>query len=144
MYKIIGGKRYDTKTAVEVASYQFSYPTDFSWYKETLHRKNTGEFFLYGEGGASSKYKVNNGENRWASGEKITPFSLKEAMKWTEEHLESEKYEEIFGEVNEDGEMPNKSRVSIWLTDGQKKQAQELGLTHVDVYAAGLKALTGK
>ena len=144
MYKIIGGKRYDTKTAKEMGSYQFSYPTDFSWYKETLHKKNTGEFFLFGEGNANSKYKASHGENRWAGGEKITPFSLKEAMEWAENHLEADEYEKIFGEVNEDGKMPGKSQISIWVTEGQKKQAQELGATHAEVYAAGLKALGGK
>ena len=53
-------------------------------------------------------------------------------------------YEPIFGEVSEDGEMPSKSQKSIWVTDGQKKQSQELGATHAEVYAAGLKALSGK
>ena len=144
MYKIIGGKRYNTKTAKEMGSYQFSYPTDFSWYKETLHKKNTGEFFLYGVGGASSKYKVSCGENSWSGSEKITLLTIKEAMEWAEEHLDVEKYEEIFGEVGEDGEMPGKVQISIWVTEGQRKAAQEIGLTHGEVYAAGLKALTSK
>ena len=79
-----------------------------------------------------------------AAGEKIITLSTKQAMEWAEKYLSANEYVAIFGEVGEDGEMPGKSQISTWVTDGQKKQAQELGVTHAEVYAAGLKALGGK
>ena len=140
MKKIIGGKRYDTITAKEMGRYQFWNRNDSKWLEETLYKKKTGEFFLYGEGGSNSKYGIEASQSNW----RITPLSVKEAMKWAENHLKADEYEAIFGEVNEDGEMPGKVQVSFWVTEGQRREAQELGVTHAEVYAAGLKALDEK
>ena len=50
----IDGKRYNINTAEFIASWDNDLPyMDFGYLKETLYRKRTGEFFLYGEGGAS-------------------------------------------------------------------------------------------
>ena len=121
---------------------EFAKPFDYVF----LYRKRGGEYFLYGKGGAATKYsnEVKSNPSTRAAGEKITPLSTRQAMEWAEKFLSVEEYESIFGEVSEDGEMPGKSQISIWVTDGQKKQAQELSLTHAEVYAAGLKALGGK
>lgn len=45
MKKIINGRRYDTDRAKEVGYDYYSNPGDFSYWRETLYRKNTGEFF---------------------------------------------------------------------------------------------------
>lgn len=102
MKKIINGKKYNTDTAIEIAS---SGPdglstTDFRYYDETLYRKKTGEFFLAGEGHGMTKYASSNG-NTSGWGEAIIPLSDDEAKEWVEQECDSETYEEIFGEVTE-------------------------------------------
>lgn len=101
MKKIINGKKYDTNTAKEVGydnnGLSFS---DLIYIEETLYKKKTGEFFLYGRGGAATKYAVNNGNNSM-SGKAIIPLTEDEAKKWAEDHLTVGEYEGVFGEVEE-------------------------------------------
>ena len=146
MKKIINGKRYDTNTAAKVASYNnmsLEFPEGFI---ATLYRKRGGEYFLHGIGNAESPFGVEVRGNPLvrAKGERIVPLSVKEAMEWAKKYLYAEEYEALFGEVNEAGEMPGKVQVSFWVTEGQRREAQELGVTHAEVYAAGLKALEEK
>lgn len=101
MKKIIDGRRYDTSSAKEMASDSYMTPRDFHYWRETLYRKMSGEYFLHGVGGPASKYAVSTGQNQWSSGEKIIPLSLEAAQKWAEEHLDGDEYEEIFGIVDE-------------------------------------------
>ena len=105
MNKVINGKRYNTDTAEEMgyASYG-SGPRDFHYWSETLYRKQTGEFFIYGEGGPLSKYAETVGQNEWSGGEKIMPVSLEAAQKWAEENMDADEYEKIFGAVEETDE----------------------------------------
>lgn len=101
MKKIINGKKYDTGTAKKVGYWEnHNQCTDFSWYSESLYLKKTGEFFLHGEGNASSKYGEDYGR-MLCSGEQIIPLAEEEACMWAEEHLTGDQYEEIFGEVEE-------------------------------------------
>lgn len=104
MKQIIRGKRYDTDTAKEMGSTYYSNPSDFNYWEETLYRKQTGEFFLYGEGGPATKYAVSIGQNQWSGGWKILPLTPENAAAWAEENLSADKYEEIFGVVEDDGE----------------------------------------
>ena len=47
----VDGKEYDTDTAEYVGRYKNTpYHNDTNFYEETLYRKKTGEFFLYGQG----------------------------------------------------------------------------------------------
>lgn len=102
MKQIINGKKYDTATAKEVGYYYNNYSVgDFHYYRENLYKKRTGEFFLYGVGGPMSKYAVTEGNNGWSGGERITPLTEEEAREWVEKHLNTDEYEEIFGEVEE-------------------------------------------
>lgn len=103
MKKIISGKRYDTETAKEVGSWSNGYyGTDFKYEGEVLYRKRGGEYFLYGEGNAASRYAEAVGSNSWAGGWRIMPLSYNEAAKWAETHLDADEYEAEFGEVPED------------------------------------------
>ena len=140
MVKIIGGKRYNSETATKLGSYSPMHPGYSDGYIATLYQKKGGEFFLHGMGGAGSPYSVDVPSNPGAkaAGEKIIPLSTKQAMEWAEEYLSSDEYEAIFGEVGEDGEMPGKVQVAFWITEGQKKQAQALDVTHAEIFAAGL------
>ena len=131
MKKIINGKKYDTETAKEVGRwYNDQNYNDFNSFSEKLYRKRTGEFFLFGEGNANTKYAENIGNNSWGSGEEIIPLSFEKAMSWAEKNLSSEEYEESFGEIKED---ESKRVVGISLTvaahEKIKRMASETGIS---------------
>ena len=137
--KIINGKRYDTSTAERIGAAGYSRPGDLYYWKEELYRKKTGEFFLYCEGGAKSKYSRRTGQNEWSGGKEIRPLSLKEAQEWAEQYLDADEYEKVFGRIEED-----KSQISTWITNTLKSAADELrekGLTLADIFEAGIKFL---
>ena len=50
MKKIINGKKYDTDTAKCVGHDSFGCRGDFRYWFEQLYQKQTGEFFIYGDG----------------------------------------------------------------------------------------------
>ena len=130
MNKIINGKRYSTDSAKEMASDSYSNYTDFHYWSETLYRKNTGEYFLHGEGGPMSRYAETIGQNQWTGGEKIIPLTVEAAQKWAEEHLTGDEYEAIFGEVEE---TATKRTISLSLTESAiekiKRGAAEAGVS---------------
>ena len=133
MKKIINQKRYDTDKAVKVGEY-WNGMTGFNRIDETLYRKRTGEFFLHGEGGANTKYSKAVDVNSWMGSERLMPLSFDQAMKWAEEHLTVEEYEEIFGEVAEDD---SRKVVTLSLTmtaiEKLKKATSKLGMTQSDI-----------
>ena len=102
MRKIVNKKMYNTNTAVEIASCSNDASTsDFNYYEETLYKKKTGEFFLYGEGNAASKYSRSCGTNNWCGGWAIKPMTNEEAREWMEKYGDVDKYIEVFGEPEE-------------------------------------------
>ena len=58
-------------------------------------------FFLYGEGGAMTKYAKYVEGCGYTDGEKIIPLSEDEARDWVEEHMDVDDYIELFGECEE-------------------------------------------
>lgn len=101
MKRIIGGKKYDTETAVKVASWTTrGYSrSDFRFAHEDMYRKRTGEFFLHGEGHAMTQWGKAIGNARgW--GEDIMPLTEEQARLWVEDKANQE-YEMLFGEVAE-------------------------------------------
>lgn len=102
MKKIINGRVYDTNTAVELGYASYGNSGDFTHWCETLYKKKTGEFFIYGIGGSMSKYAESSGQNSWGGGSRIIPISLDKARKWAEEYMDGDRYEEIFGRIEED------------------------------------------
>ena len=108
MQKIIKGRKYDTDTAQKVCSYDNGLPeSDFDALCEQLYIKRTGEFFLYGYGGARTAYAEADG-NMWTSGERIVPLSENDAKAFAEE-----------GDTY---------RTTITLSAGTKKKLQSLAL----------------
>lgn len=106
MKKIIRNKVYDTATAQKLAEYEpIPYHNDFHYYCESLYRKKTGEFFLYGEGNAASKYSRSCGLNERCAGIAIVPLTYPEAQEWAENHLDGDEYVAIFGEPEESEEL---------------------------------------
>ena len=100
MKKIIDGKMYNTETAKKVGYYDNGAYESFSYFEETLYRKGTGEFFLYGSGDANSRYrKCSNGYQ--TGSEEIIPYTKEKARKWMEQNASTEEYIKVFGEPNE-------------------------------------------
>ena len=92
MKKIINGKKYNTNTAKEIAHASANCdPSDFEFWRETLYKKKTGEFFLHGEGQGNSKYASHYGNSRGA-GEEIIPMDENEAREWTIKKLNYNNY----------------------------------------------------
>ena len=130
MKKIINNRKYDTETATEVGSWDNGlYGNDFNAMSETLYRKRTGEYFLFGEGGAMSRYAEQVGD-MWGSGWAITPMTYEAACKWAESHLSVEEYEAAFGEVSEDAEnVVVSARVSAAAKKALERFANDNGMT---------------
>ena len=92
---------YNTETAKEIDRASNNLPSsDFQYYEERLYKKKTGEFFLYGDGGAASQYGARCG-NTWSGRTEIIPLTVNEAKSWVEENSSTEIYIELFGEVDE-------------------------------------------
>ncbi|MDR1687452.1 MAG: hypothetical protein LBS21_02425 [Clostridiales bacterium] len=141
MYKVIGSKRYNTETAKLLAVHSSNYPrSDFHYYEESLYVKTSGEYFLHGEGNGLSPYAKKYSDGM-GPGEKIIPFSLKRAKEWAEAHLDGEKYDEIFGGVEESSEESGQ-RVNLILPSGilnaLKERKERSGIT---ISAQIIKAL---
>lgn len=131
MKKVIKGKLYDTDTAPLMGEWWNGLSqSDFGYCAEQLYKKRTGEFFLHGEGGAMSKYARHSGNNS-GFGERITPLTYAEAQEWVEEHLDGDKYIEIFGIPDEDD---SKEDLHICLTKTAiAKVKQAAGLAGITV-----------
>lgn len=87
----INGLRYNTETAKKIAYWGNSYPVnDFNSVEEWLYKKKTGEYFLYGEGGANTEYSEMVGQNEWSGGSRITPLTFDEAQKWMEKAVNAD------------------------------------------------------
>jgi hypothetical protein len=56
MKKTIGKVVYDTATATEIKKVTFGYYGDPAGYEEVLYQTPKGSYFIYGIGGAESKY----------------------------------------------------------------------------------------
>ena len=98
---MINGRMYNTDTTEVLGSWDNGYPRgDFSFEEQTLHKKKTGEYFVYASGGAQSNFGDCYGGHD-CSGEKFIPMSVEQAQQWSEEYLTVEKYVEIWGEPEE-------------------------------------------
>ena len=102
MKKIINGKKYDTETAKALGGEDTRSlsQTDFRYFWETLYVKKTGEYFLHGQGHGMTKYATRDGLMAcWGSA--IIPLSVQDAKNWAEKNLDADKFESIFGVVEE-------------------------------------------
>ena len=139
MKKIISGKRYDTETAKEVGYYSIN-PGQLNELTETLYRKNTGEFFLHGEGGPQTRYATADGLSGWSSGERILPLTIAEAKEWAEAHMTAEEYEAVF-EIAEDATDKKTVTFSLpqWAIDKIASRAAEWQVSKSEVIERLLK-----
>lgn len=105
MKRIINGAVYNTETAKMLAEWDNNYPiNDFNYMEETLYRTKSGNWFLHCQGGGL--------------GECVKPISYKKAQRWAEEKLYGDKYEEIFGTVDEE----ETDRINAYVTKKSKKR----------------------
>lgn len=103
MVKIINGKKYDTAKAELIAEWENSYNLgDFHHCAELLYKTKKGNYFLWGEGGALSKYAQSAGSNATKGGEGITPLTKNEAFEWMEENASSKEIQSEFSDMVED------------------------------------------
>ncbi len=101
MKRIIMNRFYDTDTAKAVGSFTNGLTCfDFRYMEERLYKKRTGEFFLFGYGGAMSKYCQECADG-WTGSMQIIPLSVDEAKEWTKENLDVDIYMSLFGTVEE-------------------------------------------
>ena len=119
MEKIISGKRYNTDTAKRVGYWAANITDNLNRVEETLYRKKTGEFFLFGEGGPRTRYAGWTETGDLCGGEKIIPMSEEAARKWAEQSLSAEEYGAIFT-------TPSFGRVnrSVSLTERAAEKAE--------------------
>ena len=103
MKKVINCLLYNTETATIIASWSNGYFTsDLNYCRETLYKTRRGNYFLYGCGGAYSRYGTPTEGNSWASGEKITPLSLDSAISWAEEYADPDDFLAEFADAIEE------------------------------------------
>lgn len=76
MYKEINGVVYDTMTSTIDKKFTYGAPGDPCGFEETLYITNDGKYFVYTNGGISSKYPVEN----------IIPIEREEVKNWMLSH----------------------------------------------------------
>ena len=79
MKKIINKVTYNTDTSNELGAVNFGEFGDSAGYEERLYQTKKEDFFLYGNGGADSKYTE----------ETIAPITEKEAKEWQKANKKS-------------------------------------------------------
>jgi hypothetical protein len=134
---------YNTETAKPLGSFYHGTVSDNFYYHETLYKKKTGEYFLYGEGQAGSKYArpAYGDTEAWEGGEDIIPLTFDQAKKWFEkandddsDEATSEVYDREFGQIKDGGKMV-KTSVALHEVAYQKLQriARQQGIPRQQV-----------
>lgn len=140
MNKVINGKRYDTETAELIGEWTNGHRYgEFQYECEELYRKKTGEFFLYGSGGAMSSYAVPSGNSNWTGSSKITPITINEAKKWAEENLDADDYEKYF-ELEEEGNIAFSLLIPGNLYNRLKEVSEKTGKSMKDIIVEALES----
>ena len=91
----INGKVYDTEKATLVAEVGND-AVKLRSVVETLYRTSNGNWFMHGQGGASTEYARHMADCITA-GERITPITEDEALEWCELNLLQDAIEKHFG-----------------------------------------------
>lgn len=114
MKKVIEGKLYNTETANLLGGNTNGLGgTDLNFISEELYLTKSGAYFLYGEGGANTRYSVSVGNNSWSGSEQIYPMSPQSAREWAEKNLTAEEYANAFGEPEEASDTKIALNISV-------------------------------
>lgn len=142
MKRIIKNKVFDTETARAVGTVEHGDSGADTRYSETLYRKKTGEYFVYGQGGSNTRYAVAD-DSGWIPGENIMQLRYEQAREWAKAELPDEIYRKEF--VQEESK-PNANRTTLTVcldSDIAKRfrlEARKRGLSLSDLMAEILKA----
>lgn len=105
----INGLSYDPQKAKEIMTWDNGYArTDNRFAENTIYKKRTGEYFLYGRGGAGSEYAqpVKSDPGSMGEGDIIRPLTIEETknliLKNEENSLNDDVYEREFGAIKQD------------------------------------------
>lgn len=132
MKRIINGKVYDTDKAELIATadhenIKHGYTKDAPHETQSLYRKKTGEFFLYAPNGSTQMQNIRQHEYKHSGG--FFPLTYEETKIWAERELTAEKWEEIFGDPEDNGTI----RTTISTTTAEmeiiKRNAAQAGMT---------------
>jgi len=99
---IIDGRRYNSDTSTKIAEYSWGYRSDFHYYSEELYRTPKGAWWMYGDGGAASKYSRADEGGGSSGGERVFTLTATEVREWLEQHDRCDALESHFGDVLED------------------------------------------
>ena len=139
MKKIINNKLYDTATAKKLAEWDQNGADAQNYIAESLYRKKTGEFFIFGNGGVNTKYAKIGRSKGFEPGCEILPLSLDQAKAWASDHLSSHEYDDIFGDIiEEDGSTTAHIRLPSALLEAVRRHAQEKGVTIAEFIRAAI------
>ena len=87
MRKVVKGKVVDTEKMVKVSEVRCGNVTDYNYVRETLYFDPESKlFYLYGRGGAASRYAEAVGINQWSEGEKLMKITKGLALQWLEKN----------------------------------------------------------
>jgi len=87
MKKVVKGRIIDTDKMVKVSEVRCGNVTDYNYVRETLYFDPESKlFYLYGRGGAASRYAEAVGINQWSEGEKLMKITKGLALQWLEKN----------------------------------------------------------
>lgn len=87
MRKVVKGKVVDTERMQKLAEVRFGNLNDYNYVWESLfYDPDSKSFYLYGRGGAASRYAEAVGVNQWSEGEKLMKITKGLALLWLEEN----------------------------------------------------------
>jgi hypothetical protein len=87
MRRVIDKRVYDTDTAELVHCWDNNLgDSDINQCEETLYRTPNGRWFVWGRGGANTRWNEQIETNHWAAGEGLRALGPDEALLWLEDH----------------------------------------------------------
>jgi hypothetical protein len=142
MKKIINNKVYDTDTARFIYHWDNDLPGDMNWCEEFLYQKKTGEYFIYGSGGAMSGWARSTGQNSWGAGEGIRPVTFEYARAWAKKNMPYGEYRKNFEVDDEEaGKVAIQIQLNSALRDRIKRIAAKRGVSVSQVIEEALITL---
>jgi len=87
MRRVVKGRVIDTERMVKLAEVRFGSVNDYNYVWETLfYDPESKLLYLYGRGGAASRYAEAVGVNQWSEGEKLMKITKGLVLQWLEEN----------------------------------------------------------
>jgi hypothetical protein len=136
MIKIINGAKYSTESAKKIGLKESGKMGNSNWFRETLYRTNSGKYFLHGEGGAETKYRMHIGNNEWSDGKEIIALDRVTAKQWEKENLTGE-----FATVEDIKKKLVSFKISLATVRKIRTLAEEKNITQIELLEQVFKSL---